>query len=119
MVFSLIWFSNSKFHWKFFTSQERCTLYLEVSKEFISLAPFLPWMNDSQLFLTPIPTGVTNPNPVITIFDIVFVFKLGLRQLFQCSANFSSLTSLCELKFALLLQLLNFLALKQERTTIH
>src|SRR3989337_563926 len=81
MVFSLIWFSNSKSHWKFFTSQERCTLYLEVSKDFISLAPFLPWMNDSQLCLAPTPTGVTNPNPVITIFDIVFVFKLGIQLL--------------------------------------
>src|SRR3989304_10604450 len=81
MVFSLIWFSNSKSHWKIFTSHERCTLYFEVSKDFISLAPFLPWMNDSQLCLTPTPTGVTNPNPVMTTFDIVFVFKLGLRQL--------------------------------------
>src|SRR3989339_1848859 len=81
MVFSLIWFSSSASKQKSFTSQERCTLYLDVSKDFISLAPFLPWMKDSQLCLTPIPTGVTNPNPVITTFDIVFVFKLGLRRL--------------------------------------
>ena len=40
-------------------------------------------------------------------------------QSFQCSANFSSLTSLCELKFALLLQLWNSWSLKQERSTIH
>src|SRR4030067_3099328 len=37
-------------------------------------------MNDSQLCLTPIPTGVTNPNPVMTTFDIVFVFKLGYHR---------------------------------------
>src|SRR3990172_13437472 len=107
MVFSLIWFSNSKFHWKFFTSQERCTLYLEVSNDFISLAPFLPWMNDSQLCLMPTPTGVTNPNPVITTFDIVFVFKLGLRQVFQCSGDFSSLPFPRGQKSPPLLQLLN------------